>query len=88
MNKRTVLRVIRTLAEEKDGEAASALEEAADLIDKMPEETAVYEKGYTQIHKGSPIAYPVWRCSNCGFEDRYRPGTYCKMCGRLFANEE
>lgn len=87
MNKALVLNLVRTKAKqlEKDApEFAKVLDELADKIEDFPDERGVSrEKVFTQIHKDSPITYPAWKCSYCGFEDRYR-GDCCKMCGRRF----
>ena len=86
MNKKTVVTVIQNVAKahSEAGEEleAAAVDEVATLVKAMPDETTVVSKIYTPIHKGSPIAYPLWKCGFCGFEERYKPGAYCKFCGR------
>ena len=63
---------------------AKVLDDLADQIEEEPEDLAQREKSYSPIHKASPIAYPTWKCSKCGAEDRFKKGDYCKMCGRKF----
>ena len=88
-----VIRMIRTKALEKanqgETEVAELLDGLADKIEDLPELTAKREKTYTQIHKDSPVLYPTWKCTNCGFEDRTaKRDKFCRMCGWRFEDSE
>lgn len=86
MDKSKLLAFLRLKAKTMEEEFAEVIDSLADQIEDMPEDVASREKVYTRIHKDSPIAYPSWKCSHCGFEDRYRKGSFCKMCGWRFSD--
>lgn len=83
MYKEIMLDLLRMKALEHDGEVAAVLGELEEEVKKWPDATRKIKK-YTPIHKGSPIVYPSWRCTNCGYEERTVKGMYCRMCGRRF----
>lgn len=92
-NKDRILALIRMKAvemeQQEQHEFSAVLDGIADKIEDMPELTAKREKGYSQIHKNSPIQYPTWVCSHCGFEDRTaKRSNFCKMCGWRFTDDE
>lgn len=82
--KARAIELIRWKKLELDGtEFVPVLDDLERQISEFPDRAQKVKK-YTPILKGSPISYPVWRCTNCGHEERTVKGFYCRMCGRRF----